>query len=220
MHYSLVGALSAEQFAAWSTFATALIAAIGLFGVWLTFSSSAREQRVQWGPYVRVDIGPPDGTGDFASPAPHYRDAKGCIDLAPDASTDRKVTVSTWLRNYQAHPLGFALAASAFFILEVRKDSTGLPRSDVQYHKARLPYLEHSKAVQLDLFTFPQDWEVFVWLGTLEFHDIYQRRHAHEASAENTALHGRLSCSYARGSFTCYPQGRPRGDAVDSSTDV
>ena len=194
---------------AWSTLAAAVFAVSGLGGVIWTLRRGRRQQRVQSGPYVRVDIGPTIGaTSDFEAPKdPHYVSSDYVVDLAPDLADDQKVSLSAWLTNYQPHPLGMAFRVLAFFIIEVRPRGSFVPV--YRYSIVRTAYVERKKSVKIELFKVPGDSTAVLWLSRLAFSDFYDEYHEHSEGKNENALHGRLTCTYANGNFMCIPEGRP-----------
>lgn len=209
-----------EHVQAWSTLAAAVVAFGGLTGVIITLRHGRRQQRIASGPYIRVDLGPAEGKTDFKAPAVHFMNTADVYDLARDEGEDEKVSLWTWVRNYQAHPLGFALAVSAFFVLELRKASasqnTGGDTEVVEFFDLRIPYIEAGKPVAVELFKIPRDSEASLWLASLTYYDFYDTRHEHWYGGPSTnALHGRLRCEYLKGSFDCVPEARPRGRKVE-----
>ena len=194
---------------AWSTLAAAVFAVSGLGGVIWTLRRGRRQQRVQSGPYVRVDVGPTTAaTSDFEAPKnPHFVSSDDVVDLAPDLDDDQKVSLSAWLTNYQPHPLGTAFRVAAFFVIEVRPHASLVPV--YQYSIVRVAYVEHKKPVKIELFRVPGNSTAVLWLSRLAFSDFYDEYYKHYEGKNENALHGRLTCTYANGNFTCIPEGRP-----------
>ncbi len=193
-----------------------VVATAGLGGVLYSLSQTRRDQRTQSGPYVRIDVCPLEGADDFDPPEPHFGNTLRVVDLAPDRPEAEKVTLCAWIRNYQAHPLGFALAVTAFFVLEakgLRGDGSG--PDEPEYSLVEVPYLEFNKPVRVDLFKIPRESVAFLWLASVSFYDFYDHRHEHQFGQRSTnALHGRLACDYVPGRVESIPEARPRGPKV------
>lgn len=193
-----------------------VIATGGLGGVLYSLYQARRDQRTQSGPYLRIDVALRDGTEDFKPPKAHFANSLKVVDLAPDISESKKLTLSAWIRNYQSHPLGFALAISAFFVLETRRLGTEVDDAEAEYFLLEVPYVEYEKPVRVDLFKIPKDVSAFLWLASVSFYDFYDRRHEHQfGQRSSNALHGRLSCDYAPERVESIPEARPRGPKVE-----
>ncbi len=207
-----------EHVQAWSTLDAALVAAVGLGGVYFALRQGRAQQIIQPGPYVRIDVGPKGGTEDFTPPSPHFTNSEGVMDLAPEKSDEEKVSFWAWASNYQNHRLGFALAVSAIFLVEVRKPQTASGDSEpiADYLDLQVPYLEYGKIVEVELLRLPRDWEASLSLVSLSFYDLYDQRHDHRFGERSAnALHGRLFCDYREGQSLCVPEARPRGPNIE-----
>ena len=115
-----------EHVQAWAMVGTGVVAAIGLAGVYLSVREGRKQQRIQSGPFIRVDIGPTSDTiSNFETPAAHFINREFvqdiALDTAADQADDQKVSVSAWATNYQTHPLGLAYGVSLRFIYEIMK---------------------------------------------------------------------------------------------------
>lgn len=193
---------------AWSTLAAGVVASCGLFGVIWTLRRGRRQQRIQSGPYIRVDVGPTsDTTSDFQAPEPYFASETDVVDLAPDLDDQQKVGLSAWLANYQPHPLGTAFRVAAFFMIEIQVPGTQQPV--YRFFMAGVAYIEREKPIKVELFKISRDWTVTLWLSRLSFSDFYDEYHEHSEDRNENALHGRLSCTYSNGTFSCHPEGRP-----------
>lgn len=194
----------------WSTLAAAVIAFLGLGGVIFALQRSRRQQRIEVGPYIRVDVGPTSGvTSDFEAPKPYFVGDAEVSDLAPHVGNDQKVILAAWLTNYQPNPLGIAFRVASFFILEARVPGAQAPI--YRYVIVRVAYVEHGKPVKIELFKIPADWTATLWLNKLAFSDFYDEYHEHSEGRNENALHGRLTCTYDDGVFYCIPEARPAG---------
>lgn len=204
---------------AWSTFATVIVATVGLLGIYRTVQISRDEQRVQWQPYLRVDVAPTTGKHEDFTPPPAYHSNPDLVnDLQDDLSWEKKVSFSAWVRNYQTNPLGTALAVSIFAIIEYEEPpgpDEDEPTLGAQYNRVRTPYCEVNKPVSIELFRIPRDWQATVWIVNTTFYDIRDNRHSHVYREAGTdAEHGRLACTYRNGIFVSTPEARPRGPKV------
>jgi hypothetical protein len=182
-------------------------------GLWLVIAAlrkTTEQQRIESGPYVRVDIGSTDvATEDFKPFEAYYRSDSQCSDMAPELGEAEKVTLSAWFRNYQRHPLGMALAVEASFLIEA--DFSGPILNQV-----RIAYLEVDKPVLVDVIKVPRPERARVTLLALTFLDFYDHRHEHQLGEKSSnALHGRLTCIYDNERIQATPAGRSRGKGVD-----
>ncbi len=199
------------------TFAAAVI---GLAAVVLTLRQGNRQERVESGPYIRVDLAAPPGEhSDFEPPAPHHHDTATLVrDYAPNLSPEAKRGISAWFRNYQPHQLGVAFSITATFSVGVEilpMAQQGDEGVQVFETKVFIAYLENDKPVCIDLVRFPRNWRVDADLVSLSYFDLYDRKHVHEYGEKGTnALHGRLSATYDGTSLASVPEGRPRGRGV------
>lgn len=199
-----------DHLQAWSTLAAAAVALVGLTGIFFTLRRGRKQQRIGFGPYIRVDVGPTSGrTEDFRAPYPQYVSDQQVDDLAPDLNDQEKVTLAAWLTNYQPHPLGTAFRVLAFFALEIRVPESLLPQ--YRYAIVTVAYVEHGKPVKIELFRVPREWRAVLWLARLAFSDFYDQFHKNSEGRNENALHGRLTCEYRDGLFACVPEGRPAG---------
>jgi hypothetical protein len=203
-----------EHIQAWATVAATAIAFFGLLGVYLTLREGSREQRIQWQPYIRIDLTPLGGTTvDFKPPDPYFHKTDEARDLAPD-STEEKVGFTAWVRNYQSNPLGVALAVQAFIV--VAAAAADVTVTELEYFDLRVPYAEYGKPVAVDLFYFPATWRATATVSLVSYYDLYDRRHQHRLGSRGTnALHGRLTCHYEEAAFESQPESWPRGPQVE-----
>ena len=199
----------------WATVAAAAVAAAGLTGVLLNVRAARLQQRIQSGPYVRIDISPTSlEVGGFKPPKPHHVLSDSAIDLSPGAAEDQKVTISAWATNYQTHPLGFALRVA--FLVVVETPGPGEPAE----LGVTIPYLEQDKPIQVDLVKISRNEEVTVRLLFLSYYDLYDRKVEQGWLKKGTnALHGRLACTYSKGDVDNSPQAWPTGSNVSSTLD-
>ena len=175
-----------------------------------SLKQTGKQQRIEAGPYVRVDIGSLDADMlDFHRPEVRYRDSMQATSFAQANSGSDVITISAWFRNYQTHPLGMALGISAVFLIETLV-------AQPLIHEVRIAYLEQDKAVLVDIARIDRAQDITVRLLSLSFLDFYDQRHEHQLGAKGTnALHGRLSAAYDSGRLIATPQGRSLGKGVD-----
>jgi hypothetical protein len=188
---------------------TFAVTGFGLYFVVTSLRRSSEQQRTEAGPYVRIDVGANAVETDFSPPNVYYRNELHSIDLAPEVGDKEAVTLCAWLRNYQSHPLGMAIAVTASFLIEV--DGAEPVLNDV-----RIAYLEHEKPVEVDLVRIRRDATAHATLIKLSFLDFYSHRYEHEYRGKSTnALLGRLQCTYESGQVEATPESRPHGKGVE-----
>jgi hypothetical protein len=191
----------------------ATVAGLGfvIFSLW----QSVRQQRVETGPYVRVDIGPTDGIPDQQEVEVYYEDHSQILDFSAGGRGAPSLEIAAWFRDYQTSPLGFALGVTATFLVEVV--SLDDESSEVHFVDVEIPYLEFSKCSKVRLVSLPSDSESSVMLSSLSFHDLYDKRHSHVYGERGTnAVHGRLLWLNKPGHYEeSTPEGRSRGAGVD-----
>lgn len=182
-----------------------LVAIVGLGGVILSLHDNRVQQRTQNGPYIRVDIGPSAGIADRKDVKDeYYEDSSQLVNLTGDH--EHSVEISSWFRNFQSSPLGFALGVRATFLFE----ADHAERIDVE-----IPYLEFGKTVRVGLARIPAEGDITATLVSLTFFDLYDHKHIHVYGQKSTnAIHGRLV--WVRGEEAeSTPEGRSRGQGVD-----
>lgn len=195
---------------AWSTVAATIVAGVGLLALYVTLRKDERQTRIGAGPYVRVDVFPAEVlSGDFPAPKPHYETDSSLVNLAEGLADDLTATFAACFRNYQSNPLGTAFRVAAFFVLEIRRESSS--ETEYRYSIVTIPYVENEKPVTLHLFRIPRSCSATVWLSRLAFSDFYDSFHEHSEGSDENALHGRLICVYEGGKFQSIPEGRPAG---------
>lgn len=185
---------------------------VGLRFVVQSLDQSAEQQRIEAGPYVRVDIGSLDlPMSDFSPPGHHYRSEDQVLNLESTASSS--IMLSAWFRNLQSHPLGTAYGVHATFIVEGDEFEPGVT-------EVAIPYLEHGKPVLVDIVRCTISQNPSVLLSELRFYDFYDRQHHHQFGSSGTnALHGRLRARVQNGKIMSVPEGRSRGFGVEFGTE-
>jgi hypothetical protein len=146
-------------------------------------------------PYVRVDVGPPEGADGFKPPTDlvHHR-TPAELDLDPTAV--EKLVLVAWFRNLQVHASGFAIAIISRFTV------TAVDHQGTRYSyelTLDIPYLEPRKCVKIDLVTFPNSFRVECSVSGLEYRNIYSDR--------LVTRHGRTYSLYQNGQWMCEPVG-------------
>ena len=196
-------------------FGTFLVTTLGLGFVVLSLNQSTRQQRIEEGPYVRIDIGLSEGIEDQRTVPVYYEDSSQVLDLRWNRD-DPGLEISAWFRNYQKHPLGFALGVTGTFIVEVPAGDEA-DESSAHVIDVEIPYLEFGKCVKVHLASLPSSRESAALLSSLSFYDLYDHRHQHIYGQRSTnALHGRLYWLHtADGTTESTPEGRSRGTGVD-----
>jgi hypothetical protein len=100
---------------------------VGLRFVVQSLNQTAAQQRIEAGPYVRVDIGSLDlPLTDFSPPDHHYRGEDQVLEF--DRADIQSITLSAWFRNLQSHPLGTAYGVRAAFIVEAMHSKLRSPK--------------------------------------------------------------------------------------------
>jgi hypothetical protein len=184
-----------------------LVALVGLGGVVLSLKWNREQQRIQNGPYVRVDIGLTKGIPDQKDIKNdvYYEDSSQLIDLT--RGTSPSTELSAWFRNYQQNALGFALGVRASFLIQ----GDTAHQTDVE-----IPYVEYGKTVRIGLATIPTEGDITAMLISLSFHDFYDQTHTHiYGQKSSNALHGRLVWLRSDSEDESTPEGRSRGEGVD-----
>ena len=171
-----------------------LAALTGVIGIFYQVVQNSERQRKETGPYVRVDIGPTVGNTatPFPRPVAYIVLAGDYIDVADGVSAVPHVSVSTWLRNYQVHPLGMCFTLQAEFHYTAF-DPVGNPFIGGGIWE--IAYLEHDKPVQIELFRLPQNWSILVELFSLRYQDFHGAKQSFSLYF-STGIHGRLRCIY------------------------
>ncbi len=196
-------ASSAEWVTAGATIAVAVVALVGFGATLHTLIAARNRQRMEIEGYVRVDVGPPEGTGDYIAPTEFaFRNAER-LEVLGDAPEDAPMMVA-WYTNLQTHPLGTAHGVVARLVaaLEDLEGNVYLVR---QTHE--IAYIEPGKCVRIDVVQFPRDWQAELSVGAVRY------RNLHWDGA--TPRHGRRQCIYEDSSFRMIPW----SDPVDSFRD-
>jgi hypothetical protein len=191
---------------------TPLVGILGLAGVVYSLKRNREQQRIQAGPYVRIDIGPTAGIEDQRELDVYYADVSQVVDLSHGA--ENTLEISAWFRNYQSEALGFALGVTASFVVEVTEPSVARTRSDQV--DVEIPYLEYGKCVRIALARLPIQLELTVILLSVSFYDLYDQLHEHAyGKNSSSAMHGRLVWQKTDDFEESTPEGRSRGRGVD-----
>jgi hypothetical protein len=190
---------------------TFLVTAIGLAFVVVSLRQTGEQQRLEAGPYVRVDLGTYDlDMPDFARPDVFFHNHDECVELVSEY--EESVTVVAWFRNYQPHPLGMAFGLTAVFSIDTEEIS--------MVNAVSIPYLEHGKAVAIDIARCSAIAWTELRLIELSFLDFYDRPYEHSHGEHGTnSLHGRLSAFLDSDGLVAVPEGRARGTGIDIGSD-
>lgn len=190
-------ASTADWIAAWSTLFIAIFAPAGLFGTLLVLAHQRSRQRLEVEAYIRVDIGPLEGTTDFPPPKNEvHAETKHVTRMG--GATEQDPVISVWFTNRQTHHLGFALGFGAEIVTEFRSPE-GKTYKLVQ--SPRLAYIEPEKIVRVDLVRFPADWRAESRFNGSEHRSIY--------GDARPARHGRWECHYENRRFKSIPVSDP-----------
>lgn len=187
-----------------ATVSAALATAATLGVIALTLPEIERgfiDSRADRSPYVRVDVVPtaPHRLPEFRPGTPYYHRTDSVSDFAE--TDEPAVRVSAWFRNYQSHPLGFAIGVTAVFVLERLDDASG----DIALTEVSVPFLECLKPVKVDLFQFPLAWRTRASLARLNYTDLRKRSYERALDGDDEVMHGRFECSWDGTAFTAAP---------------
>jgi len=191
-----------------STVAGSLVAFFGLGGVWITLTRNARQQRVQVGPFVRVDVGAvgAEGGADFTPPDHHFENRATVEDLT---GGEPNISLWAWVSNTQSSELGFAIGVAARFLLEMK-----MPGQPIVYRvrDVQVAYVQNGRPVKIELYRVPETATGRISLITLTFYDLYQHRHEHWSGGRSeNAIFGRFICEFQNGQCYSIPEAWPRG---------
>ena len=206
-----------DQVQAWGTIAGIAVAVLGFIAIYITLRETRKQQRTQAGPYVRIDLGvAEESVDDFEPPKVHYADTSNVVDLDEATPSSEKVTISAWLRNYQSHPLGFALGVNLNLFLYASSSRNGDRSQDVT---VEIAYLEYGKPVRVDLIkaNVPSgpDESIVVSVVEVRYYDFYDQLNVHVFEQEGTnGLHGRLSCVITQDRVSSVPQSWRMGNVI------
>ncbi|HEX5369940.1 MAG TPA: hypothetical protein VFY10_11045 [Dehalococcoidia bacterium] len=179
----------------------------GLLYVARALSQGGKQQRLESGPYVRVDIGTTEAGADFAPPETYFHRK----DVYSDVLTNdgEVVMLTAWFRNYQEHPLGMALGVAAVFLIEVEG-------RDPVLNDVYIAYVERDKPVAVDIVRVSRSSRVTVTLLSVSYVDFYDSRYEHTYGEKGeNGLHGRMICTVDGDGIKSIPNGRSRGRGVD-----
>jgi hypothetical protein len=204
----LLAAETIDYVTALLSFLSLLATGAGLGFVVRSLNQASEQQRVEAGPYVRVDLGSVDlEMPDFQRPQHHYRSHEQVLDLR--SGEGRSIVLSAWFRNLQTHNLGTAFGVRATFVVEGDDFEPAV-------RQVEIPYLEAGKPVLVDILRCQTSQNPGVILSELRFYDFYDRQHRHQFGSKGTnALHGRLRSVIQDGKIVSDPEGRSRGHGVE-----
>lgn len=188
---------TADWVSAGANIALVLVAIIGFALTLYTLIQARNRQRIEIEGYVRVEIGPPDGTTDYTPPAEVAYIDDAHLKVVGSAGEDAP-TISVWYRNIQAHPLGVALGIVGRVIYDVVDQAGHAQRIDQAHYVA---YLEAGKCVRVDALRFPRDWFVASRIEAVQYRNLDWDG--------ATPRHGRRECYYGGGEFFMIPWSDP-----------
>lgn len=190
---------SAQSIEAWATATLVVVAFVGFALTIWSLKLAQRRERIEVAAYIRVDLGPPEGTADF--PAPKAKDITPYIPEAPVKVWKvgpRSKVIAVWFRNEQTHALGIALGVGAQIITEVTNRKG---ESQETKHRPQVSYIEPGESVKIDLVRFPPGCSARAVLRSIEYRSLY-----YDAS---DTKHGRWECVYENGQFKSIPWSDP-----------
>ena len=188
---------TADWVTAGANLALVLVAAVGFAATVFTIIRGRNRQRIEIEGYVRVDVGPPQGTDDFTPPTEIARIERSHLTTVGDAGEEAPA-ISVWYRNLQSHPLGVALGVVSRIIAEVT-DLEGEVYQVSQTHE--IAYIEPGKCVRIDVVRFPPSWEAMSRFEAIEYRNLDWDG--------ATPRHGRRECYYEDGEFYMVPWSDP-----------
>lgn len=188
---------TADWVTAGANIALVVVAIIGFAAAVFTLIQARNRQRTETEGYVRVDIGPPQGTLDYTPTQEIAYIEDGRLEVLGEAADDAP-TISVWYRNLQTHPLGVALGVVGRIIFEI-VDSAGEVQIIEQEHL--VAYLEPRKCVRIDALRFPKDWVVASRIEAVQYRNLDWDG--------ATPRHGRTECYYEDGEFFMIPWSDP-----------
>ncbi len=156
---------------------TAFLGAVAFAGL-VGFLIQRQSQRLQFGPVIRVDVGPDAAVGDWSPPPPDIRRDQG-VRLRGDLPMR---TLYAWIRNQPAAPV--AVATDVWLRFSI---SDGQPLVE---RNVRLVYLEPGRIARVLLFEFPEaSASVEVRLNQALYRSLLGR--------EAAEVHGRIGYSWS-----------------------
>lgn len=197
----------ADFLAGWAAVALAGIALLGFFAtigtIFFTSRETRKRLRIEVEGYVRVDIGPPEGTADYRAPEEiAHIDGSGMITLRGE--TERVVTISVWYRNLQTHPLGIAIGIFSDISGEVTNTEGKVTKIDKRH---TIAYLEPKTCVRFDVVRFPSEWKAKLEVKAIKYYNLY--------GLGETPRHGRQPCFYEDGEFFMQTWSDPANSLLD-----
>ena len=191
-------ATTAEWMQAWSALVLVPIAILGFVVTLFALAQNRNRQEMEIEGYIRVDIGPEQGTDDYQVPANVVFRSTAEIHSFGD-ETDGHETVVAWYRNLQTHPLGIAYGiVSRLSGHAVTPDGRVFAIEQQQ----RIAYIEPGRCVQLGVVRFPDTWSVDLRV------DAVQYRNANWDG--RIPKHGRTEYRYENGQSRMVPWSNPR----------
>ncbi len=191
-------AITPDWISAGANIALVAVAVVGFVATILIVTTARNRQRIEVEGYVRVDVGPPNGTADYKPPSDLVHIESANLAILGGAS-ERDPTISIWYRNLQTHPLGIAFGVISKIVIELI-DTDENYQQLVQTHE--IAYIEPGKSVRVDAVRFPEQWDCSCIIEAIQY-----RNFDWDGS---TPRHGRRECYYVDGQFEMVPWSDPK----------
>lgn len=191
----------ADWITTWATVAIAGIAFVGFGATLLTIIvagiQTRNRQQLEVEGYVRVDLGPPNGTPDY-KPPPTIDYVQSDLLEEVGGAVQGDPMIVAWFRNQQTHPLGTAFGVMATIVTEVEDPQGGV---EVREHPPDIAYIEPGKCVRVDLIRFPANWQARARVIAITYRNLH--------SDGSKPKHGRWECYYETRRFVMEPWSDP-----------
>jgi hypothetical protein len=173
------------------------VAVIGFGATIYSITQTRNRQEVEIEGYIRVDVGPEEGTDDYAPPSDIIHVDRSNVHVVGEPREGDPMIVA-WYRNLQTHSLGIALGVKAVISGEVI-DVGGTILTFKQEHE--IAYVEPGKCVQVNVLRFPTAWKAQLRVDAVQY-----RNHNWDGKVPR---HGRRECTYEDGHFQMVPWSNP-----------
>jgi hypothetical protein len=173
------------------------VATFGFAATIATLNAARNRQRLEVEGYIRVDIGPPDGTADYLPPSDIIFVQSRYLSSVGE-TTEQSPIISVWYQNMQRHPLGVAVGVAS-------KIGIALTDPDQNFHEFsqahEIAYIEPGKTVRIDALRFPESWDALCQLEGIQYRNLHWDG--------SIPRHGRRECTYINGQFEMVPWSDP-----------
>jgi hypothetical protein len=197
-----MGPTTTDWIAAVASVALVVVALVGFIATVLTIISARNRQRLEIEGYIRVDVGPPEGTDDY-SPPPDIVHVESRYLKVLGSDSKESVTVSAWYRNMQQHPLGVALGVTGRVLLTIHAEDEDQLIDQVH----EIAYLEPGRTVRVDIARFPKTCSADLFVQGVRYKNLDW-----DAAIPR---HGRRECHFRDGRFEMVPWAEPMNSLRD-----